>query len=199
MGRKMAAWKLYLFSGLFLFTLFLGYYFPAGLAWTMFCEQPGKGVRLSGLTGTWHRGKAVRGQAGNISMRDISWRLRPSPVGLITTEFSFSLAAPQKAIVTKGNHGLLHWIILQLISLGSQAFQGEAAYHGKGLQVLFVNKGGAADISGSLLIHPDRRYDFSATLKPRDQGSHGAEQLILLLGRPDSEGAVKVRYAGMLD
>lgn len=86
-------WKKYLGLGLVFFLFFLVYYFPAQLTWPLLQKVGVDLVELYGLNGSWHSGTATSGRVLGIPVRDVSWRLRPTPLAPLRGGISATIAA----------------------------------------------------------------------------------------------------------
>lgn len=92
MFAKMPSGKKYILLGLGSLAFFLIYHFPAQLAWSLLPKQ-GKGqVDFYGMSGPWHSGTAATGKLLGIAVRNVSWRLRPTPFAPLRGEVGASLA-----------------------------------------------------------------------------------------------------------
>lgn len=92
MLAKMPPWKKYIIFGLGSFVFSLIYYFPAQLAWSLLPKQEKGLVDFYGMNGPWHSGAAASGKLLGIPVRNVSWRLRPTPFSPLRGEMRVSLA-----------------------------------------------------------------------------------------------------------
>ncbi len=168
-------------------------------AWTSEKETAqSNGVMARGLGGTLYLSEMT----ANIPMAELGALVSVLPIkpaGMLRVKLGAVEIADNNVL---GADGMLTWenaalLMPQPVTLGSLAMTLDPIDSG-GVKGTLLDKGGALQAQGVLMLKPDGTYQFSGTLASRDPGQPQIQQALAFLGQSLPDGKVAVTWSGTL-
>ena len=167
-------------------------------AWTAAKDSAqGSGVAARGLTGKFH----LSATRARVPVAELSAQLPFLPLqpgGVLRIELS-KMQIDDNIIVAAD--GILAWenaafVTPQPVNLGSLALT--LVTDDSGIKGVLLDKGGALQAQGVLMLKPDGSYQFTGTLASRDPQQPQIQQSLAILGKPLPDGKIAVSWSGLL-
>jgi hypothetical protein len=157
----------------------------------------GRGVVTRGLSGKLHFSETK----ANLPMAEFGVfipGLPVQPLGVLRIELSEMDISDNKVQAAEGtvmweNAGFL---TPQPVTLGTLAMTVNTV--DSGIKGTLLDKGGALQAQGVVMLKNDGSYQVTGTLGSRDSGQPQIQQALALLGAPDAAGKVAVNWSGLL-
>jgi hypothetical protein len=156
------------------------------------------GVAARGLGGRLHLSEVN----ANLPVAELSAFLIPTlplkSLGMLRIELNETDIGDNRILATDGVISLENVVFLtpQPVSLGSLTLTLSTV--DTGIKGTLLDKGGALQAQGVLMLKPDGSYQFTGTLASRDRNQPQIQQALAFLGKPTADGKVAVNWSGKL-